>query len=130
MQVLNRTCGAPGARKRARRVREAVRGNGPVDKAGTAPRIDFTTHVSRAMTALVAARPWLTVYQLPPYASELNPVEAVWSNLKRSLANLTKQNIDQLTALVKTRLRRMQYRPGLLDGFLAKTGLDLSNPHH
>jgi len=28
---------------------------------------------------------------------------------------------------VKTRLRRMQYRPGLLDGFLAKTGLDLSN---
>jgi hypothetical protein len=22
-------------------------------------------------------------------------------------------------------LRRMQYRPGLLDGFLAKTGLDL-----
>jgi putative transposase len=27
--------------------------------------------------------------------------------------------------LVKTRLRRVQYRPGLLDGFLAKTGLDL-----
>ena len=53
------------------------------------------------------------------------PTEPVWSNLKRSLANLTKQNIDQLTALVKTRLRRMQYRRGLLDGFLAKTGLDL-----
>ena len=31
-----------------------------------------------------------------------------------------------LTALVKTRLRRMQYRPGLLDGFLARTGLDLT----
>jgi putative transposase len=30
-----------------------------------------------------------------------------------------------LTALVKTRLRRMQYRPGLLDGFLSSTGLDL-----
>jgi hypothetical protein len=29
---------------------------------------------------------------------------------------------------VKTRLRRMQYRSGLLDGFLAKTRLDLSNP--
>jgi hypothetical protein len=26
---------------------------------------------------------------------------------------------------VKTRLRRMQYRPGLLEGFLASTGLDL-----
>jgi putative transposase len=55
-------------------------------------------------------------------------VEAVWSNLKRSLANLTKQGIDQLTALVKTRLKPMQYRPGLIDGFLAKTGLDLTLP--
>jgi len=44
-----------------------------------------------------------------------------------SLANLTKQNTGQLTALVKTRLSRMQYRAGLLDGSLAKTGLDLSN---
>ena len=86
----------------------------------------LNTHTSRAMRELIAARDWLTVFQLPPYASELNPVEPVWSNLKRSLANLTKHNIDQLTALVKTRLRRMQYRPGLLDGFLAKTGLDLT----
>ena len=57
-------------------------------------------------------------------------MEPVWSNLKRSLANLTKQDIGQLTALIKTRLRRMQYRPGLLDGFLAKTQLDLGNFHN
>jgi transposase len=91
------------------------------------------THVSAAMTALAAARDWLTVFQLPPYAHELNPVEPVWSNLKRSLANLTKHNLSQLTALVKTRLKRMQYRPGLLSGFLASTGLDLTpfcNPHN
>jgi len=86
----------------------------------------LNTHTSRAMAELIAARDWLTVYQLPAYASELNPVEPVWSNLKRSLANLTKHNITQLTALVKTRLRRMQYRPGLLEGFLAKPGLDLT----
>ena len=85
----------------------------------------LNTHTSRAMRELVAARSWLRVYRLPPYASELNPVEPVWSNLKRSLANLVKHDIDQLTALIKTRLRRMQYRPGLLDGFPAKTGLDL-----
>jgi putative transposase len=91
---------------------------------------NLNTHVSRAMRELIAARDWLTVYQLPPYASELNPVEPVWSNLKRSLANLAKHNIHQLTALVKTRLRRMQYRPGLLEGFLAKTGLDLGNFHN
>ena len=61
------------------------------------------------------------------------PTEPVWSNLKRSLANLIKHDINQLTTLVKARLRQMQYRPSLLDGFLASTGLDLtpfSNPHH
>jgi DDE superfamily endonuclease len=88
---------------------------------------NLNTHTSGAMTELIAARDWLTVFRLPPYASELNPVEPVWSNLKRSLANLTKHDISQLTALVKTRLRRMQYRPGLLEGFLAKTHLDLAS---
>jgi hypothetical protein len=87
---------------------------------------NLNTHVSAAMAELIAARPWLTVFRLPPYAHELNPVEPVWSHLKRSLANLTKHTITELTALVKTRLRRMQYRPGLLDGFLAIAGLDLS----
>ncbi len=86
---------------------------------------NLNTHVSQAMAELVAARPWLTVYRLPPYAHELNPVEPVWSHLKRSLANLTKHNIAELTALVRTRLKRMQYRPRLLAGFLASTGLDL-----
>jgi putative transposase len=89
---------------------------------------NLNTHLSRTMRRLIAARLWLTVYQLPPYAPELNPVEAVWSHLKRSLANLVKQNIDQLTALVKTRFKRMQYRPSLIDGFIAKTGLDLKSP--
>jgi hypothetical protein len=81
----------------------------------------LNTHVSRAMRELVAARSWLRVFRLPPYASELNPVEPVWSNLKRSLANLAKHDIDQLTALIKA-LRRMQYRPGLLDGFSPRPG--------
>ena len=87
---------------------------------------NLPTHTSRKMRQLIATRSWLTVFQLPAYAPELNPVEAVWSNLKRSLANLTKQRIDQLVTLVKTRLKRMQYRPGLIEGFLAKTGLDLT----
>ena len=94
---------------------------------------NLNCHVSAAMAELIAARAWLTVFQLPPYAHELNPVEQIWSQLKRSLANLAKRNLAQLTVLVKTRLRRMQYRPGLLGGFLASTGLDLtpfSNTHH
>jgi hypothetical protein len=85
---------------------------------------NLNTHVSAAMAELIAARPWLTVFRLPPYAHELNPVESVWSHLKRTLANLTKHTIAELTALVKTRLKRMQYRPALLAGFLANTGLE------
>jgi transposase len=94
---------------------------------------NLNSHVSQAMTELIAARDWLTVYRLPPYAHELCPVEPVWSCLKRSLANPAERNHSRLTALVKTRLKRMQYRPGLLEGFLAATGLDLTpfgNPHH
>ena len=86
---------------------------------------NLNAHVSAAMGELITARDWLTVYQLPPYAHELNPVEPVWSHLKRSLANLAKRNLAQLTALIRTRLKRMQYRPCLLDGFLASTMLDL-----
>jgi putative transposase len=88
---------------------------------------NLNTHVIQAMAEIIAARPWLTVYRLPPYAHKLNPVEPVWSHLKRSLANPTKHTIAELTALVKTRVKRMQYRPALLAGFLASTGLDLGS---
>jgi hypothetical protein len=57
-------------------VREAVRGNAPADKAGTAPRTDFTTHISQRMRAWIEARgDWLRVERLPAYAPELNAVE-------------------------------------------------------
>jgi len=86
---------------------------------------NLNTHRDAAMRRLIEARGWLTVYQLPAYAPELNPVEAVWAHLKRSLANLVQHSIDQLAALVTSRLKQMQYRPELIAGFLAKTGLDL-----
>ena len=50
----------------------------------------------------------------------------MWPNLKRSLVNLTKHGIDQLAGLIKTRLKRMQYRRGLIEGYLTGTGLDLA----
>src|SRR6266516_4639207 len=97
-------------------------------RRGRTPVVKVTGSSNRrvSLAALIAARGWLTVYQLPAYAPELNPVEPLWSHLKRSLANLAKRNLAQLTALIKTRLKRMQYRPGLLNGFLASTGLDLT----
>ncbi|MFB6678755.1 transposase [Streptomyces sp. NPDC056390] len=89
---------------------------------------DLNTHVSRIMRQLIDARLWLTVYQLPAYAPEFNPVEGIWSHLKRSPADLTKDSLEQLTARMKTRLKPMQYRPGLIDGLIAKTGLDFRPP--
>lgn len=86
---------------------------------------NLNTHRSAAMRELVAARDWLRVIRLPAYAPELNPVEHVWSHVKRGLGNLIVRGIDQLVMVVKNRLKRIQYRPELLDAFLAHTGLEL-----
>jgi hypothetical protein len=45
--------------------------------------------------------------------------------MKNGLGNLAVSNVDQLTAVVRNRLKRIQYRPALIDGFLAQTGLTL-----
>jgi putative transposase len=84
---------------------------------------NLNQHVSTAMRQFVAGHDWLTVVQLPAYAPELNPAEGVWSHVKRGLGNLAGCGIDQLGATVRTRLKRIQYRPGLIDAFVAETGL-------
>jgi hypothetical protein len=86
---------------------------------------NLNTHISAAMRQLIAARDWLHVIQLPAYAPDLNPTESVWSHVKRSLGNLAVTGVDHLAAIVRNRLKRIQYRPELLNGFLAQTGLTL-----
>lgn len=54
--------------------------------------------------------------------------EWVWAHVKRSLANLAVVAFDRLEALVRNRLKRLQYRPDTLDGFIAGTGLTLDEP--
>ncbi|MEU3466268.1 transposase [Streptomyces sp. NPDC006733] len=88
----------------------------------------LNTHVSRTMRDLIDQRDWLTVFLLPAYSPELNPVEGLWAHVKRSLANLASVALDRLEALVRNRLKRLQYRPAVLDGFLAGTGLCLDLP--
>ncbi|MFI0793290.1 hypothetical protein ACH4OY_11395 [Micromonospora rubida] len=41
--------------------------------------------------------------------------------------HLAVQGVDQLLAIVKNRLKRIQYHPDLLNGFLTYTGLNLSS---
>jgi hypothetical protein len=54
-----------------------------------------------------------------------NRLKGVWANMKNGLGNLMARDADQLAAIVKSRLKRIQYRPALIDGFLAQTGLTL-----
>ena len=86
---------------------------------------NLNVHRSAAMRTRIAARDWLSVVYLPAYAPELNPVEGVWSHMKRAMANFAVTGVEHLLAVAKNRLNRIQYRPELLDGFLAQTGLAL-----
>jgi putative transposase len=83
----------------------------------------LNTHVSAVMKQMIDRRTWLAVVLLPAYAPDLNPTEGVWSHVKRSLANLATLTVDALETLVRNRLKRLQYHPTVLNGFLAETGL-------
>ncbi|MFF3639342.1 transposase, partial [Streptomyces sp. NPDC002250] len=66
---------------------------------------------------------WLTVFQLPTYAPDLNPTEGIWSLVKRDIGNLAAANLAEITWAVKHRLKTLQYRPTVVDGCLGATGL-------
>lgn len=70
---------------------------------------------------------WLTVFQLPTYAPDLNPQECIWSLVKREVGNLAAADRSQVTRAVKRKLKQIQYRPDLVDGCLAITGLTIND---
>lgn len=90
---------------------------------------NLNTHLSAGMKEFIAAQDWLTVYQLPSYAPDLNPVEGIWSLLRRGfLANVAFADPEHLVRTVRRGLRKTQYRPHLIDGCLTGTGLTLAPP--
>jgi transposase len=71
-------------------------------------------------------RSWLRICRLPPYAPDLNPLEGIWSVLKRGpLANLACPAFSDLVRVLRHGLRTIQRRPRLIEGCLAETGLTL-----
>jgi hypothetical protein len=87
---------------------------------------NLNVHRSAAMRDFCEAHPdWLTVVRLPAYAPELNATEGVWAHVKRDLGNLLAGTLDELATNAKRLLKRIQYRPALIDGFRAQTGLAL-----
>jgi transposase len=63
------------------------------------------------------------VYRLPAYTPDMNPAEGIWPLLKRSMANFAAADLDGLIRIIKRKLKKIQYRPHLIDGCLAGTGL-------
>jgi transposase len=84
-------------------------------------------HRSLAMRAWLARqRSWLVVERLPAYAPELNPVEALWSNLKGvELANLAGDTLEEVTAAVERGVQRIRHTHHLAYSFLRHCGLSL-----
>ncbi|WP_346768651.1 transposase [Streptomyces sp. DASNCL29] len=81
-------------------------------------------HLTAPLREFIAANAdWLTVFQLPSYAPDLNSQEGIWSMVKRDIGNLAAADLSQITRAVKRRLKQTQYRPDLIDGCLTGTGL-------
>ncbi|MFF3271748.1 transposase [Streptomyces chrestomyceticus] len=90
---------------------------------------NLNTHLAAGMRRYIADRNWLTAYQLPSYAPDLNPVEGIWSALRRAtLANRAFTDPHELSTAVRRGLHQLQYRAAALDGCLRVTGLPW--PHH
>jgi hypothetical protein len=87
---------------------------------------NLNVHLRAELRAFITAQAWLEVFQLPSYAPDLNPVEGIWSSLKRGqLANRAFTSFAHLLQVTKTGLRKIQHQPGLIEGCLAGTGLSL-----
>jgi len=56
-----------------------------------------------------------TVFLLPPYAAELNPVEPVWGYLKmNALSNFAALDLEELARISWYQSRSLQKNPALL----------------
>ncbi|MER5666717.1 IS630 family transposase [Streptomyces mirabilis] len=85
---------------------------------------NLNVHKAAGLREFTASRDWLTIYYLPPYAPDLNPVEGIWSLLRRGwLSNVAFSTPEHLTQRIRRGLRHIQYRGDLIDSCLTETGL-------
>ncbi|MFI0092029.1 transposase [Streptomyces bobili] len=89
---------------------------------------NLNTHLAAGLKRYEAEHDWLTTVRLPPYAPDLNPVEAVWSLVRRAMANSAFDTPDDLDRKLRRELRRIHLRPHLIDGCLTATGLTINQP--
>ncbi|MFC9620552.1 transposase [Streptomyces sp. NPDC056930] len=88
---------------------------------------NLNVHKAADLREWAAAQDWLTIYYLPPYAPDLNPVEGIWSLLRRGwLSNVAFGTPEHFVQTIRRGLRHIQYRSHLIDGCLTETGLTIS----
>ncbi len=81
-------------------------------------------HRAQVVNHFVARHPRIDTVLLPPYAPELNPVEAFWSYLKTNpLANLAAHDAEQLRQIARRHAHRIRNRQDLLKSFIRSTPL-------
>lgn len=65
---------------------------------------------------------------MPASAPDLNPVEGIWSLLRRSMASFATDDIEGLVRIIKRKLKKIQYRLHLINGCLAAADLTTEPP--
>lgn len=82
-------------------------------------------HKSTRMKKFLAKQTaWLSIVSLPGYAPDLNPVEALWSNIKgQELANLCAADLTETGYALRRGIRRVRRRTDLPHAFLNHAGL-------
>lgn len=88
----------------------------------------LNTHLAVGLKRYESEHDWLTTVRLPPYAPDLNPVEAVGPLVRRTMANTAFDTPDDLDRVLRRQLRRIPLRPHLIDVCLTATGLTLAPP--
>lgn len=75
---------------------------------------DSPTHKSRKVKAFLCKYPRVHVERFPGYAPELNPVEFIWTNIKRTLSNSTPKDVKELLKLLRCPTHRLKNSKNLL----------------
>lgn len=85
---------------------------------------NLNVHKAADLQKFAESRDWLNIYYLPPYAPDLNPVEGIWSLLRRGwLSNAAFSTPEHLARRIRRGLRDIQYRSHLIDSCLAEASL-------
>jgi transposase len=86
---------------------------------------NLPAHTSRKMRAWIRSqRSWLVVEYLPPYAPDLNPVETLWTSLKRQeLANLATDTLGEVMAAAWRGIQRIRGTHHLPYAFARRCGI-------